>query len=130
MTATASSLRIAFKQGTLVPLLASALAGATIITPVLVVLCRSFTSGRLGFDVGLNLANYMRVFADLLSQSVFQTNPHRRGVLDQTLTLQDAQRLQSSGCSDRMVAERTSVIEIAELLADQFYIVAGGRDKP
>ena len=75
MTATASSLRIAFKQGTLVPLLASALAGATIITPVLVVLWRSFTSGRLGFDVGLNLANYMRVFADkdimpMLSNSI------------------------------------------------------------
>lgn len=27
-------------------------------------LWRSFTTGRLGFDVGLNLANYMRVFGD------------------------------------------------------------------
>mgnify|MGYP003575185562 CR=1 FL=1 len=57
------------------PLLASTIAGAAIITPVLVVLWRSFTSGRLGFDVGLNLANYMRVFGDkdilpMLSNSV------------------------------------------------------------
>ena len=46
------------------PLLASAVAGATIITPVIVVLWRSFTTGRLGFTVGLNLANYARVFGD------------------------------------------------------------------
>ena len=57
------------------PLLASTIAGAAIITPVLVVLWRSFTSGRLGFDVGLNLSNYMRVFGDkdiipMLSNSV------------------------------------------------------------
>ena len=57
------------------PLIASTIAGAAIITPVLVVLWRSFTSGRLGFDVGLNLANYARVFADkdilpMLSNSV------------------------------------------------------------
>jgi iron(III) transport system permease protein len=58
-----------------VPLVASTIAGAAIITPVLVVLWRSFTSGRLGFDVGLNLANYARVFNDkdimpMLSNSV------------------------------------------------------------
>ena len=46
------------------PLAASTIAGAAILTPVLVVLWRSFTSGRLGFDVGLNVANYMRVFGD------------------------------------------------------------------
>jgi iron(III) transport system permease protein len=74
-TAIANSFKIAFKQGTLVPLVASAIAGAAIITPILVVLWRSFTSGRLGFDVGLNLANYMRVFGDkdimpMLSNSV------------------------------------------------------------
>lgn len=63
-TAIANSFKIAFRQGTLVPLLASTIAGAAIITPVLVVFWRSFTSGRLGFDVGLNLANYARVFAD------------------------------------------------------------------
>ena len=74
-TALTNSFKIAFKQGTLVPLAASAIAGAAIITPVLVVLWRSFTSGRLGFDVGLNLVNYMRVFSDkdimpMLSNSV------------------------------------------------------------
>ena len=57
------------------PLLASTIAGAAIITPVGVVFWRSFTSGRLGFDVGLNLANYARVFNDkdimpMLSNSV------------------------------------------------------------
>jgi iron(III) transport system permease protein len=63
-TAFANSFKIAFRQGTLVPLLASTIAGAAIITPILVVFWRSFTSGRLGFDVGLNIANYMRVFSD------------------------------------------------------------------
>jgi iron(III) transport system permease protein len=43
---------------------ASTLAGAAIITPVLIVLWRSFTTGRLGFSVGLNLTNYVRVFTD------------------------------------------------------------------
>lgn len=57
------------------PLVASTIAGAAIITPILVVFWRSFTSGRLGFDVGLNLANYARVFSDkdimpMLSNSV------------------------------------------------------------
>src|SRR4029078_6356826 len=46
------------------PLVGSAIAGAAIITPVLVVLWRSFTTGRLGFNVGLNIANYVRVFGD------------------------------------------------------------------
>jgi iron(III) transport system permease protein len=58
-----------------VPLVASAVAGAAIMTPVLVVMWRSFTSGKLGFSVGLNLANYLRVFGDkdifsMLSNSV------------------------------------------------------------
>jgi iron(III) transport system permease protein len=58
-----------------VPLIASALAGAAIMTPVLVVMWRSFTSGKLGFTVGLNFANYLRVFGDkdimpMLSNSV------------------------------------------------------------
>ncbi len=57
------------------PLVASAIVGATIITPILVVFWRSFTTGRLGFDTGLNLANYLRVFGDkdiipMLSNSV------------------------------------------------------------
>ncbi len=46
------------------PLIASAVAGAAIITPVLVVLWRSLTTGKLGFTVGLNVANYLRVFGD------------------------------------------------------------------
>ena len=57
------------------PLIASAVAGAAIMTPVVVVMWRSFTSGKLGFTVGLNLANYLRVFGDkdimpMLSNSV------------------------------------------------------------
>jgi len=47
-----------------VPLTASAIAAAAIMTPVVVVLWRSFTTSRLGFTVGLNLANYLRVFGD------------------------------------------------------------------
>ncbi|HEX9262776.1 MAG TPA: iron ABC transporter permease [Candidatus Binatia bacterium] len=46
------------------PLIGSAIAAAAIMTPVVVVLWRSFTTGRLGFTVGLNLANYLRVFGD------------------------------------------------------------------
>jgi len=58
-----------------VPLVASAIAGAAIITPVLVVMWRSFTTGKLGFTVGLNLNNYLRVFNDrdlmpMLSNSI------------------------------------------------------------
>jgi iron(III) transport system permease protein len=58
-----------------VPLLASALAGAAIVTPVLIVFWRSLTSGKLGFRVGLTLENYLRVFSDkdilpMLSNSV------------------------------------------------------------
>jgi iron(III) transport system permease protein len=58
-----------------VPLVASTIAGAAIITPIVVVIWRSFTTGRLGFDVGLNLDNYIRVFGDkdilpMLSNSV------------------------------------------------------------
>lgn len=46
------------------PLLTSAIAGGAIITPVIIVLWRSFTTGKLGFSVGLTFANYLRVFAD------------------------------------------------------------------
>ena len=44
--------------------MASSIAGAAIITPVVVVLWRSFTTGRLGFSVALNVTNYLRVFSD------------------------------------------------------------------
>jgi len=56
--------RLALRQGSLFPLCASTVAGVVIITPVLVVMWRSFTSGKLGFTVGLNVDNYLRVFAD------------------------------------------------------------------
>jgi len=59
-----NSIKLALRQGTLVPLLASTVAGAAIVTPILIVLWRSFTTGKLGFTVGLNLNNYLRVFAD------------------------------------------------------------------
>lgn len=59
-----SSIKLAFRQGTAVPLLASTLAAAAIVTPVAVVLWRSFTTGRLGFTVDFNLTNYLRVFGD------------------------------------------------------------------
>jgi iron(III) transport system permease protein len=48
----------------LVPLLASVIAGAAIITPVVIVFLRSLTTGRLGASVGLTLSNYLRVFGD------------------------------------------------------------------
>jgi iron(III) transport system permease protein len=58
-----------------VPLFASAVAAAAIMTPVVVVMWRSFTTAKLGFTVGVNLANYLRVFGDkdivpMLSNSV------------------------------------------------------------
>jgi len=57
-----------------VPLLASSIAGAAIITPVVVVLWRSFTTGKLGFTVGLNVDNYMRVFGDKDIWSMLQSS--------------------------------------------------------
>jgi iron(III) transport system permease protein len=48
----------------IVPLLASVLAAAAIITPVVVVFLRSVTTGRLGATVGLTFSNYVRVFGD------------------------------------------------------------------
>ena len=48
----------------MVPLVASSIAGAAIITPVIIVFWRSFTSGKLGFTVGFNVANYARVLGD------------------------------------------------------------------
>jgi iron(III) transport system permease protein len=48
----------------IVPLLASVIAGAAIITPVVIVFLRSLTTGRLGATIGLTLSNYFRVFGD------------------------------------------------------------------
>jgi iron(III) transport system permease protein len=47
-----------------VPILASLIAGGAIITPVVVVLLRSVTTGKLGAAIGFSAENYLRVFAD------------------------------------------------------------------
>ncbi len=64
ITFSLNSLKIAYRQGTIVPLLGSVIAGAAIITPVVIVLLKSLTTGRLGADVGFTLANYLTVFGD------------------------------------------------------------------
>ena len=46
------------------PILASLIAGGSIITPVIVVLLRSVTTGKLGAAIGFSAENYLRVFAD------------------------------------------------------------------
>ena len=58
------------------PLFASVLAGGAIITPVLIVLIRSFTTGKLGAFVGFTWDNYFRVVTDkdilpMISNSIF-----------------------------------------------------------
>src|SRR5690242_9740113 len=60
----AASMKLAYRQGTVVPLVASALAAGTIITPVIIVFVRSLTTGKLGASVGLTLTNYLTVFHD------------------------------------------------------------------
>jgi iron(III) transport system permease protein len=47
-----------------VPILASVIAGGAIITPVVIVLLRSVTTGKLGAAMGFSAENYLRVFAD------------------------------------------------------------------
>src|SRR5262249_29689702 len=63
-TAKWKSIKLIYRQGTMVPLIASVIAGAAIITPVVIVLLKSLTSGKLGPSVGLTVANYLRVFGD------------------------------------------------------------------
>ena len=46
------------------PILASLIAGGAIITPVIIVLLRSVTTGKLGAAIGFSAENYLRVFAD------------------------------------------------------------------
>lgn len=46
------------------PILASLIAGGAIITPVIVVLLRSVTTGKLGAAIGFSAENYLRVFGD------------------------------------------------------------------
>jgi iron(III) transport system permease protein len=59
-----NSLKLVYRQGTIVPLVTSAIAGGAIVTPVVIVLLRSLTTGKLGASVGFTLANYLRVFGD------------------------------------------------------------------
>jgi iron(III) transport system permease protein len=47
-----------------VPLVASTVAGAAIITPVVIVLLRSVTTGKLGAAMGFTAENYLRVLLD------------------------------------------------------------------
>jgi iron(III) transport system permease protein len=48
----------------LIPLFSSVLAGSLIVTPVIIVIIRSFTTARLGAAVGFTLDNYLRVLHD------------------------------------------------------------------
>ena len=57
-------IKLAYRQGVLIPLFSSSVAGLLIITPILVVLFRSFTTARLGVSVGVSIENYLRVFTD------------------------------------------------------------------
>jgi iron(III) transport system permease protein len=47
-----------------VPLLVSVIAGAAIITPVVIVMLRSVTTGKLGVAMGFTAENYLRVLLD------------------------------------------------------------------
>jgi iron(III) transport system permease protein len=55
---------MAYKQGVWIPLISSTLAGTLILTPVVIVLFRSLTTGRLGAFVGVTAENYLRVLGD------------------------------------------------------------------
>lgn len=57
-------IKLAYGQGTLVPLAFSVIAGGVITAPVLVVIYKSLTTTRLGDYVGLNVGNYLRVIND------------------------------------------------------------------
>ncbi len=59
-----NSVKLIYRQGAIVPLVTSAITGSAIVTPVIVVLWRSLTTGKLGISVGFTLANYLRVFGD------------------------------------------------------------------
>jgi iron(III) transport system permease protein len=63
-TANWKSIKLIYRQGTIVPLLASVIAGGAIITPIVIVLVKSLSTGKLGASVGFTVANYLRVFGD------------------------------------------------------------------
>ncbi|HEX9443728.1 MAG TPA: iron ABC transporter permease [Candidatus Binatia bacterium] len=48
----------------LIPLFSSVVAGSLIVTPIVIVIIRSFTTARLGAAVGFTLDNYLRVLRD------------------------------------------------------------------
>ncbi len=56
--------KLAYRQGILIPLFSSILAGSLIVTPILIVLFRSITTTRLGAAAGFTVENYFRVFTD------------------------------------------------------------------
>ncbi len=53
-----------YRQGALIPLFSSVLAGSLIVTPIVIVLFRSLTTTRLGAAAGFTVENYFRVFHD------------------------------------------------------------------
>jgi len=57
-------IKLAYGQGTLVPLAFSVIAGGVITAPVVAVVYKSLTTTRLGDYVGLNVENYLRVITD------------------------------------------------------------------
>lgn len=59
-----AKLKLIYRQGTLAPLISSAVAGCLIATPILIVFFRSFTTGRLGVSTGFTWENYLRVLRD------------------------------------------------------------------
>jgi iron(III) transport system permease protein len=59
-----TAIKLALKQGVLIPLVSSIVAGALIIAPIVVVLLRSFTTARLGTVIGFSTENYLKVLAD------------------------------------------------------------------
>ncbi len=53
-----------YRQGALIPLFSSVLAGSLIVTPIVIVLFRSLTTTRLGAAAGFTVENYFRVLHD------------------------------------------------------------------
>jgi len=57
-------IKLAYRQGSLIPLLSSVIAASVLVAPILIVVFRSFTTGRLGVSVDFNIEGYLRVFSD------------------------------------------------------------------
>jgi iron(III) transport system permease protein len=65
---------LAYRQGALIPLFSSVLAGTLIVTPVVIVLFRSVTTTRLGAAAGFTVENYFRVLRDPQIWSMIQNS--------------------------------------------------------